>query len=99
VGHGLGRTAHGIRLLSVLYRTTNERKLAPRHSLREGLSIGDRVLIPSVGQRCAVYVEGGAPELFCSRPRGAHHQVTFFRDSVQVWKAGNPDNPVWSGKP
>jgi hypothetical protein len=63
------------------------------------LRVGDRVLIPSVGQRCTVYVEGGAPELFCDRSRRAHHQVTFFRDDIQVWKVGNPDSPVWSGKP
>ena len=63
------------------------------------LRVGDRILVPSVGQRCTVFVEGRGPELFCSRPHGAHHQVTFFHDSVQVWKAGNPNNPVWSGEP
>jgi hypothetical protein len=63
------------------------------------LRIGDRVLIPSVGQRCTVEVEGGAPELFCSRGHGARDQVTFFRDNILVWKVGNPDHEAWSGKP
>jgi hypothetical protein len=61
--------------------------------------MGDKVTIPGVGQRCAVYKEGGVPELLCSRPRGARHQVTLFRDRILVWKAGNPDAPVWSGRP
>jgi hypothetical protein len=63
------------------------------------LRIGDLVLIPSVGQRCDVEVEGGAPELFCSRGHAARHQVTFFRDIILVWKVGNPDHEAWSGKP
>jgi hypothetical protein len=28
------------------------------------LRVGDRVLVPSVGQQCSVYMEGGAPELY-----------------------------------
>jgi hypothetical protein len=63
------------------------------------LRMGDLVLIPSVGQRCDVEVEGGAPEFFCSRGHGARHQVTFFRDNILVWKVGNPDHEAWSGKP
>jgi len=66
---------------------------------RYTLRVGDRITIPAVGQRCAVYMEGGAPELFCARPRHAHHHVAIFRDSIQVWKASNPGAPVWSGKP
>jgi hypothetical protein len=62
------------------------------------LRVGDRVVIPSVGQRCSVEVEGGAPELFCAA-LGARHQVVFFRDSISVWTAGNPDKPAWAGKP
>jgi hypothetical protein len=63
------------------------------------LRVGDKVTIPAVGQRCAVFREGGAPELFCARPRRSRHQVTLFRDRIQVWKNGHPDAPVWSGKP
>jgi hypothetical protein len=63
------------------------------------LRVGDRALIASVGQQCTVEIEGGAPELFCSRRYGAHHQVTFFRNNILVWKLGNPDNAAWSGKP
>jgi hypothetical protein len=68
---------------------------AHRYTLR----LGDKVTIPALGQRCAVYKEGGAPELFCARPSRPRHQVTLFRDRIQVWKVGNPDSPVWSGKP
>ena len=62
------------------------------------LRIGDRAVVPSIGQRCSVYVEGGAPELFCARLRGARHQVTIFRRSILVWRTGGPGSPVWSGK-
>ena len=75
--------------------TAAEALAAHRYTLR----IGDKVTVPAVGQLCAVYVEGGAPELFCSRPQHARHQVTIFRDSILVWKVGNPDRPAWSGKP
>ena len=68
---------------------------AHRYTLR----LGDKVTIPALGQRCAVYKEGGAPEFFCARPSRPRHQVTLFRDRIQVWKVGNPDSPVWSGKP
>jgi len=63
------------------------------------LRIGDKVAITAIGQRCSVSREGGAPDLFCSRPRNAHHEVTIFRHEILVWKAGNPDRPAWSGKP
>jgi hypothetical protein len=66
---------------------------------RNTLRIGDKVTIPAVRQLCAVYMEGGSPELFCARPRHARHQVTIFEDSIGVWKVGHPDAPVWSGKP
>jgi hypothetical protein len=63
------------------------------------LRIGDKVTIPAINQVCAVSTEGGAADLFCARPRRAHHQVTIFRDNILVWKVGNPDRPAWSGKP
>jgi hypothetical protein len=62
------------------------------------LRIGDRVSIPVISQVCTVSTEGGAADLFCARPRKAHHQVTIFRDSILVWKVGNPDRPAWTGK-
>jgi hypothetical protein len=78
-------------------------KTAPASAASAGhrytLRVGDKVTIPAVGQRCAVYNEGGVPELLCARLRRARHQVTLFRDRIQVWKAGNPDAPVWSGRP
>jgi hypothetical protein len=70
-----------------------EAPAAHRYTLR----VGDRVTIPAVNQRCAVYTEGGAPELYCARPRHARHQVTIFRDSILVWKVGNPDRPACRG--
>jgi hypothetical protein len=66
---------------------------------RYTLRMGDRVTIPAVRQRCAVYKEGGVPGLLCARPRGERHQVILFPDRIQVWKTGNPDAPVWSGRP
>jgi predicted lipoprotein len=72
-----------------------EASAAHRYTLR----VGDKVTIPAVKQRCAVYTEGGAPELYCARQLHPRHQVTIFRDSIVIWKVGNPDRPAWSGKP
>jgi len=63
------------------------------------LRIGDKVWIPAINQLCSVSTEGSAADLFCSRRRNAHHEVTIFRDNILVWKVGNPDRPAWSGKP
>ncbi len=63
------------------------------------LRMGDKVTIPAINQACAVSGEAGAPDLFCARSRRPHHQVVLFRDSILVWKVGNPDRPVWSGRP
>ena len=72
-----------------------EASAAHRYTLR----VGDKATISAVGQLCVVYLEGGAPELVCARPRHPRHQVTIFRNRIQVWKVGNPGAPVWSGKP
>jgi hypothetical protein len=66
---------------------------------RYTLRVGDKLTIPAVKQRCAIYTEGGAPELYCARPLHPRHQVTIFRDSILIWKVGSPDSPAWSGKP
>ena len=62
------------------------------------LRSGDKIAVPAINQVCTVSGEGGKPDLFCARPRNAHHQVTIFRDTILVWKVGNPDRPAWSGK-
>jgi hypothetical protein len=87
--------AIGFSIGRVTTATAAEASATHRYTLR----VGDTMTVPAVGQRCAVYIEGGAPELFCARPRHARHQVTVFRDSISVWKVGNPDRPAWSGKP
>jgi len=63
------------------------------------LRVGDLVRIPAIGQACRVIAEGGAVDLSCSRPRGAQHEVSIFRDQILVWKVGNPDRPAWTGAP
>jgi len=60
---------------------------------------GDKITIPAINQACVVSEEGRAPDLFCTRSGRSHHHVVFFRDSILVWKTGNPDAPVWSGRP
>ena len=79
------------------HTATNTAKAAASRTYT--LRVGDRAAIPAVGQVCSVEVEGGFPELFCAKPLRARHQVTFFRDSILVWRVGRPDDPVWSGKP
>jgi hypothetical protein len=91
----LATAAIGFGLGKVTTAPAAEASATHRFTLR----VGDKVAVPSVGQLCAVYREGGAPELFCVRPLRARHQVTIFADSILVWKAGNPDRPAWSGKP
>jgi hypothetical protein len=63
------------------------------------LRLGDKVTVPALGQVCSVEKEGGSVDLFCARRRKPHHQVTIFRNQILVWKVGNPDHPVWTGKP
>ena len=87
--------AVGLSIGTVMTAPAAGASAAHRYTLR----VGDKVTIPALGQRCAVYKEGGAPEFFCARPSRPRHQVTLFRDRIQVWKVGNPDSPVWSGKP
>jgi hypothetical protein len=60
---------------------------------------GTKVAIPAIRQRCSVEEEGRAANLFCSRPRRPHHQLTIFRDRILVYKVGDPEHPAWSGKP
>jgi hypothetical protein len=91
----LAAAAIGFSIGKITMAPVAEGSAAHRYTLR----VGDRMTIPAVGQLCAVYMEGGAPELFCARPRHARHHVTIFRDSIRVWKASNPGAPVWSGKP
>jgi hypothetical protein len=83
----------------VIGQMTGTRSAEASTSRAYTLRIGDKITVPAINQTCTVSTEGTAANLFCSRTRNAHHQVTIFRDSIQVWKIGNPDRPVWSGKP
>ena len=87
--------AIGFSIGKITTTPTAEASAAHRYTVR----VGDNASIPAVKQRCAVYTEGGVPELYCARPRHRRHQMTIFRDRIQVWKVGNPDGPVWSGRP
>jgi len=59
---------------------------------------GDVFRVPAAATRCIVSGEGGFPDLFCSRmPRG-RYTVSFFRDSILVWRNGNPDKPAFSAR-
>jgi hypothetical protein len=79
----------------VTHTSVAEASTSHRYTLR----VGDKVTIPAINQVCSVSTEGGAVDLFCARPRNAHHQVTIFGANILVWKVGNPDRPAWSGKP
>jgi hypothetical protein len=45
-----------------------------------------------------VSVEGGFPDLFCSRIGGGRYTVTFFTDRIQVWRNGHPEQPAFSAR-
>jgi hypothetical protein len=91
----VGGAAIGFSIGKIATAPAAEASAAHRYTLR----VGDQVTIPAVNQRCAVYTEGGAPELYCARPLHPRHHATIFRDRMQIWEVGNPDGPVWSGKP
>jgi hypothetical protein len=59
---------------------------------------GDVFRVPATATSCIVSSEGGFPDLFCSRiPRG-RYTVSFFEDSVLVWRNGNPDHPAFTAR-
>ena len=69
---------------------------APRRSAFYTLRTGDVVRAPLAATRCEASGEAGFPDLFCSRiPRG-RYTVTFFSDTIQVWRNGHPDKPAFS---
>jgi hypothetical protein len=59
---------------------------------------GDVLRVPAAATRCVVSEEGGFPDLFCSRiPRG-RYTVTFYSDTIQVWRNGHPGKPAFSAR-
>jgi hypothetical protein len=63
------------------------------------LRLGDKAVVPAVGQTCSVAKEGGAVVLLCAKAQKPHHQVTIFRNNILVWKVGSPDHAAWHGTP
>jgi len=61
---------------------------------------GDIVRRPNAGTQCVASVEGGFPNLFCTRIGGGRHQVIFYKDSVLVWpldcRRCGPGGPVFT---
>jgi len=60
--------------------------------------LGDEFRVPSVAMRCQVSVEGGFRDLFCRHTPTSHYDISFFADSFLVYRAGNPDSPVFVGR-
>jgi hypothetical protein len=58
----------------------------------------DVVRAPGAATRCTAEVEGGFKNLLCRRSPEGRYQVVFYRDSILVWKNGNPDMPVFSAR-
>jgi hypothetical protein len=59
---------------------------------------GDVVRAPGAATRCTASVEGGAKNLFCHRSPEGRYEVVFYKDSILVWKNGNPDKPAFSAR-
>ena len=59
---------------------------------------GDVFRVPAAATRCVVSREGGFPDMFCSRIPSGRFTVSFFEDSVLVWRNGNPDRPAFSAR-
>jgi hypothetical protein len=59
---------------------------------------GDVLRVPAAATRCTVSAEGGFPDLFCSRIRRGRYTVTFYSDTIQVWRNGHPEKPAFSAR-
>jgi hypothetical protein len=96
----LAAAAVGFSIGKVATTPSAEASAAHRYTIR----IGDTVTIPAVNQQCTVYRDNvdpryGGTQLYCARPDHARHQVRIFRSRILIWKVGNSNSPVWSGKP
>ena len=83
----------------MLGRATNPTAASARteahvYTLRQN----DVVRAPAAATRCTAGAEGGAKNLLCTRSPAGRYQVVFYRDSILVWKNGNPDKPVFSAR-
>jgi hypothetical protein len=56
----------------------------------------DVVRAPGAATRCTASIEGGFKNLFCRRSPEGRYEVVFYKDSILVWRNGNPDNPAFS---
>lgn len=65
----------------------------PRGRAFYTLRTGDVALAPLAATRCEASGEAGFPNLFCTRRPEGRYQVVFYKDSVLVYRAGDPDNP------
>jgi hypothetical protein len=54
---------------------------------------GDVVRVPTAATRCEASFEGRVPNFVCSRNPEGRHEVVFYKDTVFVFRAGDPDNP------
>jgi len=53
---------------------------------------GDVVRAPLAATRCEASAEGGSPNLFCTRTPSGRYQVVFYKDTVLIYRVGDPDN-------
>jgi hypothetical protein len=51
------------------------------------------------GVQCTAGVEAGSPSFLCEKRQGARYQAQTYADSINVWRIGNPDDPVFSTSP
>ncbi len=54
---------------------------------------GDVIRVPATSTRCEASHEGGVPNLVCSRNFEGRYEVVFYKDTVFVFRVGDPDNP------
>jgi hypothetical protein len=54
---------------------------------------GDVVRVPAAATRCEVSHEGNAVNFVCAHNPEGRHQVVFYKDTVFVFRVGDPDNP------
>ena len=62
------------------------------------LSQNDVVRAPGAATRCTASAEAGVQNLFCERSPDGRYSIVFYKDSIIVWKNGNPDKPAFSAR-
>ena len=86
-----------------LGRLTHSATAAPAKTTARGgdvftAAFRDVVRIPSIQTRCVVSEEAGFPNLLCDHSPRGRYELVLFRDSLLVYRNGDPDRPRFAAR-